>query len=234
MQLWGAADQLILAFIYGLFAGGRYQERWGHLAAWLGMIGGGSIAIVFSHGHGSLAAKGALIAAVMILAERALYSLKERETIRRRSWAFIRLAWGLYQCPLLVADGFGRNYWFVSGPKSDPAGWRSDTADLGSRGTSHHQRVICSFSPPVSQSTLRLVLRHRSLYALDNSYEPGLVHVIQTNSARLRHQLDRPGMVIIPIEFIHRASGTTGVWVAFENGDTCLVALLDALGSCEY
>lgn len=103
MQLWGAADQLILAIVYGLFAWGRYQERWGHLAAWLGMIGGGFIAIVFSHGHGSLSAKGALIAAAMILSERALYALKRRESIRRRARAFLRLAWNLYQRPLLVA-----------------------------------------------------------------------------------------------------------------------------------
>lgn len=103
MQLWGAADQLILAGVYGSFAWGRYQERWGHIAAWLAMIGGGFIAIIFSRGHGSLAAKGALIAAVMILAERALYSLKRRDTIRRRSRACMRLAWGLYQRPLLVA-----------------------------------------------------------------------------------------------------------------------------------
>ena len=125
MQLWGAADQLVLAIVYGLFAW-RYQERWGHLAAWLAMIGGGFIAIVFSRGHGSLAAKGALIAAVMVLAERALYSLKRRDTIRKPLRAYLRLAWYLYQRPLLVAgvDGFGWDHRVVPGPKPDPAGWR--------------------------------------------------------------------------------------------------------------
>ena len=103
MQLWGAADQLLLAIIYGLFSWGRYQERWGHIAAWLAMLGGGFVAIGFSEGHGSLAAKGALIAAVMVLAERALHALKERRTIRIRSRAFLRLAWRLYRRPLLVA-----------------------------------------------------------------------------------------------------------------------------------
>ncbi|NUQ83679.1 MAG: hypothetical protein HUU11_03105 [Anaerolineales bacterium] len=103
MQLWGAADQLLLALVYVVFAWGRYQERWGHVAAWLGMIGGGFIAIVYSRGHGSLAAKGALIAAAMVLAERGLNYLKQRDTLRRRIRAFFRLAWRLYQRPLLVA-----------------------------------------------------------------------------------------------------------------------------------
>ncbi|HEU0293682.1 MAG TPA: hypothetical protein VFR47_13155 [Anaerolineales bacterium] len=102
MQLWGAADQLLLSILYGSYAWGRYEERWGHLAAWLGMIGGGFVAIVFSRGHGSLAAKGAIIAAIMILAERGLNYLKQH-TVRRRVRAVMRLAWRLYQRPLLVA-----------------------------------------------------------------------------------------------------------------------------------
>jgi hypothetical protein len=103
MQLWGAADQLLLGVIYGLYAWARYEERWGHLAAWLGMIGGGFVAIVFSRGHGSLAAKGAIIAAIMILAERGLNYLRQNESVRRRVRAIVRLAWRLYQRPLLVA-----------------------------------------------------------------------------------------------------------------------------------
>jgi len=103
VQLWGAADQLLLGILYGLYAWGRYEERWGHVAAWLGMIGGGFIAIIYSRGHGSLAAKGAIIAVIMILAERGLHYLKHRDTIRSRTRAFIRLAWRLYQRPLLVA-----------------------------------------------------------------------------------------------------------------------------------
>ena len=76
-QLWGAGSQLLLGVVYGLFAWGRYQEFWGHIAAWLGMLGGGFAAIAYSQGHGSLAAKGALIAAVMVLAERGLNHLKQ-------------------------------------------------------------------------------------------------------------------------------------------------------------
>ena len=102
MQLWGAASQLLLGTLFGLFAWGRYQERWGHAAAWLGAAGGGFIAIIYSRGHGSLAAKGALIAAVFILAERGLLYLTERKDVRSRARAFARLAWRLYRRPLLV------------------------------------------------------------------------------------------------------------------------------------
>ena len=102
MQLWGAAAQLLLGILYGLYAWGRYQERWGYIAAWLGAAGGGFIAIVYSRGHGSLAAKGALIAVIFILAERGLLYLKQRRDVRYRLRAFAHLAWGLYRRPLLV------------------------------------------------------------------------------------------------------------------------------------
>lgn len=102
-QLWGAADQLLLGIVYGLFAWGRYQEFWGHIAAWLGMAGGGFIAIVYSRGHGSLAAKGALIAVIMVLAERGLNQLKQRASLDQNKRHFFIRAWGLYERPLLVA-----------------------------------------------------------------------------------------------------------------------------------
>jgi len=102
-HLWGAADQLLLGVVYGLFAWGRYQESWAHIAAWLGMIGGGFIAITYSRGHGSLAAKGAIIAAVMVLAERGLNHLKERTSLDQIKRDFFNRAWGLYERPLLVA-----------------------------------------------------------------------------------------------------------------------------------
>ncbi|MFT3895339.1 MAG: hypothetical protein QM730_27250 [Anaerolineales bacterium] len=102
-QLWGAADQLLLGVVYGLYAWGRYQEFWGHIAAWLGMIGGGFIAIIYSQGHGSLAAKGALIAAIMVLAERGLNYLRQQKSLPNRRRAMVRLAWELYKRPLLVA-----------------------------------------------------------------------------------------------------------------------------------
>ncbi len=103
MRLWEAADQLILAAVYGAFAWGRYQEEWGHIGAWLAMAGGGFIAMIYSRGHGSLAAKGALIAAAMVLAERGLYALRRREKIPKRRRAILRLGWNLYRRPLLVA-----------------------------------------------------------------------------------------------------------------------------------
>jgi len=103
MQLWGAADQIVLAIACGLFAWGRYQEAWAHISAWLGMVGGGFIAIVYSQGHGSLAAKGAIIAALMILVERGLHYIKQQGTLRPRKRAVLRLAWSLFRRPLLVA-----------------------------------------------------------------------------------------------------------------------------------
>jgi hypothetical protein len=62
MRLWGAASQIVLAVIYGLYAWGTYKERWGHVAAWLSAAGGGFIAITLSRGHGSSAAEAALMA----------------------------------------------------------------------------------------------------------------------------------------------------------------------------
>ncbi|MBI4760675.1 MAG: hypothetical protein HZC39_11210 [Chloroflexi bacterium] len=102
-QLWGAGSQLLFGVVYGLFAWRRYQEFWGHIAAWLGMLGGGFAAAAYSQGHGSLAAKGAIIASIMVLAERGLNHLKQRESLKEHLRAFFRLAWSLYQRPLLVA-----------------------------------------------------------------------------------------------------------------------------------
>ena len=102
MQLWGAADLILLAGIYALFAWGRYKEVWAHVAAWLGCAGGGLIAIVYSSGQGSLAAKGAVIASLFIFAERGLNYLKAREDIKRRLRALARMVWVLFRRPLLV------------------------------------------------------------------------------------------------------------------------------------
>lgn len=103
MKAWGSATQLLLGVVYGLFAWGRYQERWGHVAAWLGAAGGGFIAIAFSRGHGSSAAKGALVAVAYVLAERALRGWWRGSRGGRRLRAMTRLAWYLYRRPLLVA-----------------------------------------------------------------------------------------------------------------------------------
>ncbi|PKO23407.1 MAG: hypothetical protein CVU38_04250 [Chloroflexi bacterium HGW-Chloroflexi-1] len=127
VQTWGAVDQLILAALYGLFAWGRYQERWGHIAAWLGMIGGGFIVISYSHGHGSLAATAAVIVTIFILAERALHATRRPKNItsviqrlphslavvaeaaanKMRLPAYARLAWRLFRRPLLVTGWIG-------------------------------------------------------------------------------------------------------------------------------
>ena len=102
-QLWGAADQLILAVAYALFTWARYQEAWAYVTIWLMMIGGGFIANMLSRGHGSSAATGALIALMAILAERSLNALKQRSTIERQRRAIVRLVWRLFHRPLLVA-----------------------------------------------------------------------------------------------------------------------------------
>lgn len=103
MQLWGAADQLILAVAYGLFTWARYQEAWAYVTIWLMMVGCGFIANMLSRGHGSSAATGALIALMAIVAERILNDLKQRSTIEMHRRAIVRLVWRLFQRPLLVA-----------------------------------------------------------------------------------------------------------------------------------
>lgn len=126
MRLWGAASQLLLGVVYGLYAWGTYKERWGHVAAWLGAAGGAFIVIIYSTGRGSSAAKGALGVMAFILAERGLYWLRQRPHMRnRRQQAFIRLAWRLYQRPLLVTGWIAsagiiglaliRNLWLLGG-----------------------------------------------------------------------------------------------------------------------
>jgi hypothetical protein len=102
MQLWGAADHLLLAIVYGLFAWARYQEVWAYITIWLVMIGGGFIAIGFSRGQGASAAMGAFLALMVVLAERSLHALKQWSRIERHTRAILRLAWGLYRRPLLV------------------------------------------------------------------------------------------------------------------------------------
>lgn len=101
MQLWGAADLIILTIAYALFAWGRYQERWAHVAAWLGFGAGGLIAIVYSRGHGSSATIGAVTASLFILTERGLnYLISKAGTRRMRARA--RMIWILFRRPLLV------------------------------------------------------------------------------------------------------------------------------------
>ncbi|MEJ2558184.1 MAG: hypothetical protein P8186_18615, partial [Anaerolineae bacterium] len=126
MRLWGAASQLLLGVVYGLYAWGTYKEWWGHVAAWLGAASGVFIVIIYSTGRGSSAAKGALGVIAFILAERGLYWLRQQPHMRnRRRQAFIRLAWRIYQRPLLVTGWIAsagiiglaliRNLWLLGG-----------------------------------------------------------------------------------------------------------------------
>jgi hypothetical protein len=95
---------VLLAGAYALFAWFRAQERWAHVAAWLGVLAGGVAASAYSTGRGSAAFKVALLAAVYVLLERALNS----QTLQRRRPG-VRRAWSLYRRALLVAG------WTVSG-----------------------------------------------------------------------------------------------------------------------
>ncbi|MCL5995899.1 MAG: hypothetical protein M1546_07570 [Chloroflexi bacterium] len=113
--VWAALCQVLLGVAYGLVAWGTYDERWAHVAAWLGVAGGGLIAIAYSTGQGSSAAKAALMAIALVLAERALYRLKTpgffaRVEVQHCIYgetgglfsALARLAWRLYRRPLLL------------------------------------------------------------------------------------------------------------------------------------
>ncbi len=101
-RLWAVGGQLILTVAYAVLTWCERRERWGHVAAWLGVLAGGLLATVYSQGRGSSAAKAALLAVVYVLAERGLHSARGR-----RPWA--DRAWPLYRRPLLVAG------WAVSG-----------------------------------------------------------------------------------------------------------------------
>jgi hypothetical protein len=103
-RLWAAGGQLILGVAYGLFAWFRGQERWGHVAAWLGVMAGGLVATAYSQGRGSSALKAALLAAAYVLAERLLAS-----KFLRARWTGAERAWPLYRRALLIAG------WIVSG-----------------------------------------------------------------------------------------------------------------------
>ncbi|MBU1662336.1 MAG: hypothetical protein KKD28_12790 [Chloroflexi bacterium] len=109
MRVWGAASQIVLGLVYGLYAWGTYKARWGHVAVWLMAAGGGFIVFILSKGSGRSAALAAVAAIGCVLAERGLKRLRRYPGIRRRRRAIFRLAWHLYKYPLLVAG------WTVSG-----------------------------------------------------------------------------------------------------------------------
>ncbi len=114
MRVWEAAAQIVLGVIYALYAWGAFRERWAHVAAWLLAAGGGFIAISYSTGTGSLAARAALVAIAFVLAERALYAWRRKLLAlpaflaEKRARGIARLAWHLFRRPLLVTG------WIVS------------------------------------------------------------------------------------------------------------------------
>jgi len=100
-RMWAAAGQMTLGVAYGLLGWYTSHEAWGHIAAWLGLCAGGLIAVAYSRGQGSSAARTALLAVLYVGAERTLHALRARKTAAR--------AWSIYHRPLLVAG------WAVSG-----------------------------------------------------------------------------------------------------------------------
>ncbi len=119
--LWAAGGHLILALAYGTsawywgtgepgavgmvgetVAASAVSAFHAHIAAWLGVGAGGLLAAAYSQGRGSSAAKTALLAVAYVLAERALFALRDRRPLAGQ-------AWPIYRRPLLVAG------WAVSG-----------------------------------------------------------------------------------------------------------------------
>lgn len=103
-HLWAVAAAAILAVTYGLLAWLRGEERWAHAAAWLGVLAAATVVSAYDLGPGSPAFLVALLAALYVLAERALAG----RALRRRGAASERL-WSLFRRPLLIAG------WAVSG-----------------------------------------------------------------------------------------------------------------------
>ncbi len=102
-RLWGAATQILLAFIYLLYAWGVFKEIWAHIGVWLLAAGGGFIVIAFSSGQGKSAVWAAFGAIGFVLLERVLRWFQTYPESNRRQLAISRLVWRLYRNPLLVA-----------------------------------------------------------------------------------------------------------------------------------
>ena len=113
MRLWQAASCILLGIVYAFYAWGTFKERWAHAATWLFVAGGGLVAISYSTGTGSLAARAAFGAIVCIIAERILFWLRRGRatqvaatnapSLPTQTRKFIRLAWRLYRRALLFA-----------------------------------------------------------------------------------------------------------------------------------
>ncbi|MEA3396657.1 MAG: hypothetical protein U9R05_04270, partial [Chloroflexota bacterium] len=128
MQMWGTAAQVLLGVAYLLYAWGAYREFWAHVGVWLGAAGAGFFFAAYSQGRGSSAFKLALLAMSVVLAERGLLRLRDSVRVRRRVRAYARLAWSLYQRPLLTAGwtisaaavglALLRNLWLLGGGRT--------------------------------------------------------------------------------------------------------------------
>jgi hypothetical protein len=109
MRVWQAASCILFGIIYAWYAWGTFKERWAHVSAWLFVAGGGLVAISYSTGTGSLAARAALGAIVLVLGERVLMwwsrnLLPLASRLReKRARKFGCLAWRLYRRALLFA-----------------------------------------------------------------------------------------------------------------------------------
>ncbi len=97
-RLWAAGGHLILVAAYGLFAWFRSQERWAHVGAWLGVLAGAVLIPVVDVGGLSWAFQVAMMAAVYVLAERAVAG-----RLLGQRWPAAGQVWSLFRRPLLVA-----------------------------------------------------------------------------------------------------------------------------------
>lgn len=102
-RIWEAVSCILLGIVYASYAWSTFKEQWAHAATWLFVAGGGFIAISYSIGTGSLAARAALGAIVFVIGERVLFGMRRRTIIQHRTRAFIQLVWRLYRRPMLVA-----------------------------------------------------------------------------------------------------------------------------------
>ncbi len=111
MLWWSAASQFVLAMAYAYFAWAEYKKIWAYAAVWLAAASGAFVALLYSTGSGSLAAKAALVAITFILSERGLHTLRHaRNPIESRfnsalsshQRGIVRVLWVLFREPLLL------------------------------------------------------------------------------------------------------------------------------------
>ncbi|MEW5872127.1 MAG: hypothetical protein AB1894_22890 [Chloroflexota bacterium] len=101
--LWAAAANLLLALGMGWLAWLFKRGRNAHLAAWLGVVAGGLVALEFSRGSGRSALLAALLAVAYIGVERGLLYFG-RGGLGRGAWrATARRAWRLFGQPFYLA-----------------------------------------------------------------------------------------------------------------------------------